>query len=107
MYYVLKRVFDGAKIVSEENIAVVETQFEAEHVINETNTENNVGYSVREVTNIWQEHGYTGRRQYLKSLADEYDVEYLTVLTLANTLGQDEDFDMLLDSLEEASDEAF
>lgn len=107
MYYVLKRQFDGAKIVSEENYAVCETQFEADKIIAEAEKASNIEYSVREVTNVWQENGYTGRRQYLKSLAEEYDVEYLTVLTLANTLGQNEDFDMLLTQLEEVADEAF
>lgn len=37
--------------------------------------------------NIYTEMGYNSRRDYLKSLAEEYDVPLDTVLTLAKVLG--------------------
>ena len=43
--------------------------------------------------NIYQENGYTSRKDYLQSLAEEYGVDYQTVAYLASLLGSSEDFD--------------
>ena len=51
--------------------------------------------------NVYQENGYKDRKDYLKSLAEDFDMEYLDVLMLATTLGEVEDFDALITSLED------
>ena len=51
---------------------------------------------------IYEENGYTNRREYLESLAEEFDVPSETVFTLASLLGKSEDFDGLINALEDA-----
>lgn len=55
--------------------------------------------------NIYQENGYTNRRDYLMSLAEDFDIDTQTVFTLASILGPNEDFDGLVTSLEDYADE--
>lgn len=50
--------------------------------------------------NIYQEHGYENRDDYLQSLADDYGVSFSRVKLLANTLGEREDFDGLVSNLD-------
>ena len=51
--------------------------------------------------NIWQENGYTSRKDYLQQLAAEYDVDYQSVACLASLLGSSEDFDALVSAVED------
>ena len=51
--------------------------------------------------NIYQENGYNSRSDYLECLADDFGVDLDTVQALADLLGQDEDFDGLVSSLED------
>ena len=51
--------------------------------------------------NVYQENGYKDRKDYLKSLAEDFDMEYEDVLMLATTLGEEEDFDGLIAVLED------
>ena len=53
--------------------------------------------------NAYQANGFKNRKDYLESLCEEYD--RTIVLTLANLLGQSEDFDGLVTSLEDYSEE--
>ena len=53
---------------------------------------------------VYQEKGYEKRTDYLKSLAEDYGVDYHTVLVLADMLGPCEDFDGLPSSLEDNAD---
>ena len=46
-------------------------------------------------------NGYKDRKDYLKSLAEDYDLDYKDVVILATTLGESEDFDGLITSLED------
>jgi hypothetical protein len=55
-----------------------------------------------EEQNIYQRHGYENRRNYLEEMADEYDVPRRVVFELASILGASEDFDGLINSLEDA-----
>ena len=50
---------------------------------------------------IYQDNGYASRREYLDSLADDYGIDRRTVYTLASILGETEDFDGLVTSLED------
>lgn len=50
---------------------------------------------------VYKENGYSNREEYLKSLAEDFDMEYKDVLMLATTLGEEEDFDALITSLED------
>lgn len=51
---------------------------------------------------IYRENGYADREDYLNSMAEDYGVPLDAVLTLAEVLGPDEDFDGLVSSLEDA-----
>ncbi len=52
--------------------------------------------------NIYTENGYKGRKDYLKSLAEENGIELCTVIALAQLLGPEEDFDGLVISVQDA-----
>ena len=52
--------------------------------------------------NVYQQHGFHNRKEYLNSLADEYCIPLETVLLLADLLGETEDFDGLVSSCEDA-----
>lgn len=51
--------------------------------------------------NIWQENGYTSRKDYLQQLAAEYDVDYQSVACVAALLGSSEDFNALVSAVED------
>lgn len=51
--------------------------------------------------NVYQENGYKSRKDYLQSLAAEYDVDYQSVACLAALLGSSEDFDALVSAVED------
>lgn len=50
---------------------------------------------------IYNRNGFVNRKEYLKSLADDYGVDYTVVYTLASVLGENEDFDGLISALED------
>jgi len=50
---------------------------------------------------IYQAEGYKNRTDYLRGLADEIGVDEKTVFMLADMLGESEDFDGLVTSLED------
>lgn len=50
---------------------------------------------------IYTENGYANRKDYLDSMAAEYDVDRETVYMLASVLGKSEDFDGLITELED------
>ena len=58
-------------------------------------------------TNVYQENGYLNRNQYLEELAEYYDLPVRKVKKLANMLGPEEDFDMLVSMVEELADEEY
>ena len=51
--------------------------------------------------NPYVEQGFENRKDYLNSLADDYDVDVQTVYHLARILGPSEDFDMLVSTIED------
>ena len=51
--------------------------------------------------NVYIENGYENRKDYLECLAEEYDVDYDTVVDIAMLLGENEDFDGLVVALED------
>ena len=53
------------------------------------------------IMTVYEENGFTSRKEYLKSLAEDYDMDYEDVEMLATTLGETEDFDGLLTALED------
>lgn len=55
----------------------------------------------------YQENGYKNRRDYLQCLSEDYGVPYETVMSLAEMLGQNEDFDGLVQALEDCEAFAF
>lgn len=52
-------------------------------------------------SNIYQENGYKNRKDYLKSVADEYGIDLGIVYSLASVLGPNEDFDGLISEVED------
>jgi len=50
---------------------------------------------------IYTKNGYANRKEYLRSLAEEYAVPYDTVCALAMTLGPSEDFDGLVSMVQD------
>lgn len=52
-------------------------------------------------SNVYKQKGYKGRYEYLESLADEYGVSKMIVYSLADMLGPSEDFDGLINALED------
>lgn len=50
---------------------------------------------------IYEEMGYVNRKEYLNSLAEDYDVGASEVYALAEILGETEDFDGLISALED------
>lgn len=56
------------------------------------------------MSNIYAENGYKNRQDYLESLAEEYDIPLEIVLCLAEVLGPSEDFDGLVNALEDYVD---
>lgn len=52
---------------------------------------------------IYEKNGYVNRKDYLKSLAEEYGLSYKKVSTIADLLGPNEDFDGLISTLEDMS----
>lgn len=55
----------------------------------------------------YQENGYQNRKDYLQCLSEDYGVPLETVLSLAEMLGQNEDFDGLVQVLEDCEAFAF
>lgn len=53
---------------------------------------------------IYQENGFKNRHDYLANLADDYGVDALTVITLADMLGPNEDFDGLVSAIQDYSE---
>ena len=51
--------------------------------------------------NIYQENGYADRDDYLNCLSEDYGVSIEDVYSLAEMLGENEDFDGLVSALED------
>ena len=51
--------------------------------------------------NIYQQNGYADRDDYLTCLSEDYGVPIETVQSLADMLGESEDFDGLVSALED------
>jgi len=52
-------------------------------------------------SDIYKQKGYKDRNEYLDSLAEEYTVSKMVVYSLADMLGPSEDFDGLINALED------
>ena len=51
--------------------------------------------------NIYQENGYADRDDYLTCLSEDYGIPLEDVYSLADMLGENEDFDGLVSALED------
>lgn len=54
--------------------------------------------------NVYQENGFKDRKEYLQSVADDFGVPYETVFDIADILGESEDFDGLIEIMQDAYD---
>lgn len=53
------------------------------------------------MTDVYILNGYKGREDYLRSLADNFGMNYITVKQMADLLGESEDFDGLVVAIED------
>ena len=51
---------------------------------------------------VYTENGYENRKDYLKCLSEDYGVPLDVIYSLASMLGSNEDFDGLVNALEDA-----
>ena len=49
--------------------------------------------------NVYWQNGFRNRREYLEYLADEYGIDISVVISFATILGEDEDFEELIFTL--------
>jgi hypothetical protein len=54
--------------------------------------------------NPYKAHGFDTRKEYLEDLANEYDIPEYMVFAVADLLGPNEDFDGLINELEDLPD---
>ena len=54
---------------------------------------------INEEENMYQEKGYMNREDYLKCLSEDYGMDLHAIHTLADVLGEEEDFDGLVAEL--------
>jgi len=54
--------------------------------------------------NVYTSNGYSNRKDYLNSLADDFGVDIETVNMIADLFGPNEDFDGLVTTLEDGVD---
>lgn len=54
--------------------------------------------------NVYERNGYENRKEYLENLADEYGIDKGTVFEMASILGENEDFDGLVTTIEDYLD---
>ena len=54
--------------------------------------------------NMYTSNGYSNRKDYLNSLADDFGVDIETVNMIADLFGPNEDFDGLVTTLEDGVD---
>ena len=52
--------------------------------------------------NAYIQNGYESREHYLQCMSDDYGVPIEAVYSLADSLGEDEEFDGLVSALEDA-----
>ena len=57
--------------------------------------------------NIYEEEGYNSRKEYLQCMSEEYGIDYESVECIAQLLGPEEDFDGLINTLEDMADEVY
>ena len=63
----------------------------------------NTSTSIKE--SIYTDNGFSSRKDYLNSLADDFGIDKNTVYDLASVLGPEEDFDALVTELEDMADD--
>jgi len=51
--------------------------------------------------NIYIKNGYKDREEYLEELSEKFEIDLYTVINLAEELGESEDFDGLINALED------
>lgn len=54
------------------------------------------------MTNVYTENGYRDRQHYLECMAEDYGISLDFVTHLADLLGENEDFDGLVNALQDA-----
>jgi hypothetical protein len=59
------------------------------------------------IDNVYEMNGYTDRQEYLDDLADNMGLDRSIVSALADMLGENEDFDGLVTSLQDINPEDF
>ena len=98
MFYILKTDLTNDYSV---NYGVFDDEQRAKDFVNVQTQYDDVMYEIKPVENVYQEHGFLNRDNYLQMLAFDYDVDEDTVFELASIHGEEEDFDALLTLLDD------
>lgn len=53
--------------------------------------------------NIYKEHGFANRNEYLEYLSENYDVDLDAVVALSELFGEEEDFDGLVSAVADSN----
>lgn len=61
----------------------------------------NTGHTCHMDKSVYEQNGYKDRWDYLESVAGEYGTDMMTVVSIAEILGENEDFDGLICALED------
>ncbi len=54
--------------------------------------------------NVYKQNGFKDRRDYLKSVADDFGTDMMVVTGIAEILGENEDLDGLISALEDLAE---
>ncbi|MBF0650762.1 RNA polymerase [Dysgonomonas sp. GY75] len=65
------------------------------------NSNDTVHVHAKKTDDIYRQNGYKDRRDYLKSVAGQYGTDRMVVGSMAEPLGETEDFDGLISALED------
>lgn len=57
---------------------------------------------MRMMMDIYQENGYDTREDYLRAVAEDYGLDEELVVSIADLLGEEEDFDGLISAVQDA-----
>lgn len=98
MFYILKTDLTNDYSV---NYGVFDDKQRAKDFVNAQTQYDDVIYEIKPVENVYQEHGFLNRDDYLQMLAFDYDIDEDKVYELASIHGEEEDFDALLTLLDD------
>ena len=77
-----------------------DARMQAQILLDNEDARNLIIDKVVDADQVYYDHGFKNRDEYLNHLADEYNVDPMEVQALAEVLGRSEDFDGLVSALD-------